>query len=71
MNIRNINTEARKEAKILRRSWLFRMLAILSLVGITFFQLLVQGNMVRWTSWNQIALSSYVPYMNVYLFGIV
>ncbi len=70
MNIRNINTVARYEAKILRRSWLFRMLAILSLVGITFFQLLVQGNMVRWTSWNQIALSSYVPYMNVYLFGI-
>lgn len=60
MNIRNINTVARYEAKILRRSWLFRMLAILSLVGITFFQLLVQGNMVRWTSWNQIALSSYV-----------
>ena len=70
MNIRNINTVARYEAKILRRSWLFKMLAILSLVGITFFQLLVQGNMVRWTSWNQIALSSYVPYMNVYLFGI-
>ena len=71
MNIYNINTVACYEARILRRSWLFRMLAILSLVGITSFQLLIQGNMVRWTSWNQIALSSYVPYMNIYLFGIV
>ena len=71
MDFTNIHIIACYEAKILSRAWSFRLLALFSLVGVLFFQVLVQGNMVRWFSWNMIALSSYVPYLNVYLFGIV
>lgn len=71
MNFSNINTIARYEAKILRRTWSFLLLALVSLVGVSIFQVLVQGNMVRWFSWNVIALSSYVPYLNVYLYSII
>ncbi len=71
MNISNIRTISHYEAKILRRSWLFGLLTILSLSGVTAFHILFQGHGVRWTSWNMIALSSYVPYANVYLFGII
>ena len=70
MNLLNINTVARYEAKILKRSWLFRILAVLSLVGVIAFQIMVQGELNFWTSWNLIAMSSYIPYMNLYLFGM-
>ena len=70
MNLLNINTVARYEAKILKRSWLFRILAVLSLVGVIAFQIMVQGDLNFWTSWNLIAMSSYIPYMNLYLFGM-
>ena len=39
MNLHNIHTVSRYEAKLLRRSWLFRIFAILSLLVITFFHL--------------------------------
>lgn len=71
MNFSNINTVARYEAKIVRRSWLFRAFALFSLLGVLSLQIQMQGNMVEWTSWNMIAMSSYVPYFNVYLFGVV
>ncbi|KIO44192.1 MULTISPECIES: hypothetical protein [Sanguibacteroides] len=71
MNFFNIKRVAHYEAKIVRRNWLFRTFALFSLVGILILQILVQSNIMQWTSWNTIALSSYVPYFNVYLFGIV
>ncbi|WP_294139406.1 hypothetical protein [uncultured Sanguibacteroides sp.] len=70
MTFPNINTVARYEAKILKRSWLFRVLAIVSLVGVIAFQIMIQGKLTFWTSWNLIAMSSYIPYMNLYLFGM-
>ena len=71
MNFFNIKRVAHYEAKIVRRNWLFRTFALFSLVGILILQILVQSNIMQWTSWNTIAFSSYVPYFNVYLFGIV
>ena len=78
MNLSNINTVARCEANIVRCTWLFRAFALFSLLGISILQIVIQGNLIQWTSvkmialssWNMIALSSYVPYLNVYLFGI-
>ncbi|WP_059026212.1 ABC transporter permease [Gabonibacter massiliensis] len=64
MYLYNINTIARFESKILRRSWLFRVFIPLSLFIVACFQLVVQGDLLPWSSWNLIALSSYIPYLN-------
>ncbi|MCR9012472.1 ABC transporter permease [Gabonibacter chumensis] len=70
MNLYNINTVARFESKILRRSWLFRIFTPFSLFIVACFQLVVQGDLLPWSSWNFIALSSYMPYLNASIVGV-
>lgn len=72
MNIHNINTIARYEVKLLKRSWLFRIFAILVLLILTLMQL---GNLsfVFWKyseTWNYTGVSSLVPFFTVYLYSV-
>lgn len=70
MNLHDIFHVARYEAKIQSRDWMLRVLAILTLCGITFFQLGLQGNDII-PRWNMIALPSSMPFVNAYMFNIV
>lgn len=72
MNIHNINTIARYEVKLLQRSWLFRIFAILVLLILTLMQL---GNLsfVFWKyseTWGHTGLSSLVPFFTVYFYSV-
>lgn len=69
MNLHNIHSISRYESKLLRRSWLFRIFALLSLLTIIFFHLTMQGNI--WDSrWNMVAMSSSIPFVNIYIYNI-
>ena len=70
MNIHNISTISRYETKLLRRSWLFRIFAVLSLLVIVFFQISLQSNIFGWYRWSMIAMPSSIPFVNIYLFNI-
>jgi hypothetical protein len=54
---------------LLRRSWLFRIFAVLALVVITFLHVGTQANMNGY-QWNMVALSSSIPFVNIYIFNI-
>ena len=69
MNIHNISTISRYETKLLRRSWLFRIFAILSLLVIVFFHMGTQSNL-GWFQWVMVAMPSSIPFVNIYLFNI-
>ena len=69
MNIHNISTISRYETKLLRRSWLFRIFAILSLLVIVFFHMGTQSNL-GWFEWVMVAMPSSIPFVNIYLFNI-
>ena len=72
-SMKNIHTVARYEARLLRRSWLFRIFAGLAVVGI----FLAVGNWCTplfgdgMTRWNQVALSGQIPFFSTYLFHIL
>lgn len=70
MNIHNISTISRYETKLLRRSWLFRIFAVLSLLIIVFFQISLQSNIFGWYQRSMIAMPSSIPFVNIYLFNI-
>ena len=70
MNIHNINTISRYETKLLRRRWLFRIFAVLSLLIIVFFQISLQSNIFGWYRWGMVAMPSSIPFVNIYLFNI-
>ena len=65
MNIHNISTISRYETKLLRRSWLFRIFAILSLLVIVFFHMGTQSNL-GWFEWVMVAIlhpvCQYLPF---------
>lgn len=72
MNIHNINVIARYEVKLLKRSWLFRIFAVLVLLVLTFVQL---GNLsfLFWKyaeTWNYTAVSSLAPFFTIYLYNV-
>ena len=72
-SMKNIHTVARYEARLLRRSWLFRIFAGLAVVGIflavgNWCTPLFGGGMTRW---NQVALSGQIPFFSTYLFHIL
>lgn len=72
MNLHNINVIARYEVKLLRRSWLFKIFAVLALLGITLTMLF------NWTStinswmgiWSKVAVSSMMPFACTYFYNI-
>ena len=73
MNLHNIGVISRYEVKLLRRSWLFRIFAILALLGITLTILVQQTRILNQYgyTWNKMALSSQMPYLCIYFYNIV
>lgn len=69
MNLHNISVISRYETRLLRRSWLFRIFAVLSLLTIVGCHLMLQSNMFSY-QWGLTGLSSSIPFMNVYIFNI-
>jgi ABC-type transport system involved in multi-copper enzyme maturation permease subunit len=67
--LHNIRTVAKYEAKILRRSWFFRLFAIGSLVIFTFMNIGLFSP-VGDEDWNLISIPSSVPLINLYLLNI-
>lgn len=63
---------ARYERRLITRSKLFWIFAICVLVGITGFQWLWQGG-GQWgfSSWSEVALPSFFPYLNAWLYSLV
>lgn len=72
MNLHNINTIARYEVKLLRRSWLFRIFAVLAFLLITMVLLVWQTGVLNSMEyvWPRMALSSLMPFVSVYFYNI-
>ncbi len=71
MNFQNINVISRYEVKLLRRSWLFRIFAILALAGISVVILGYQTPLNQFSSiWPKIAVSSLMPFCSIYFYNI-
>lgn len=72
MTPHNINTIARYEVKLLKRSWLFRIFAILALLGITLATLVYQTSIVNSFEykWPRLAVSALMPFCNIYYYNI-
>ena len=70
MNYNNIQTILRHETKIIQRTWLFRVLATFMLISIFGIQLTLQSDVLEIPFRQFTALPSYLPYFNIYLFGI-
>lgn len=72
MNLHNINTIARYEVKLLKRSWLFRIFAILAFLIITLITLSWQSNIANSAEyhWPRMALTSLMPFVSVYYYNI-
>ena len=69
ISLHNIATVARYEARILRRSWLFRLFALgalFILVGVNIGVVSPVGD----ENWLFLAIPSSIPYMNLYLLNI-
>lgn len=72
MDIHNINTIARYEAKLLLRSWLFRIFAILMLLMLN-LALWTNVSAVLWKyaeTWRYSALSSLTPFYTIYIYNL-
>ena len=69
MNLHNISTISRYETRLLRRGWLFRIFAILSLVTVTGCHVIFQSNMFN-AQWDMTAMSCSIPFVNTYIFNI-
>ncbi len=71
MNFQNINVISRYEVKLLKRSWLFRIFAILALVGISVVILGYQTSLNQHSNiWPKVAVSSLMPFCSIYFYNI-
>ena len=70
MKLNLILTVACYEAKVLKRSWLLRLFALLAFVGITVLQIMTQSS---WsiTEHYMVALPSSMPFFNAYWFNLL
>lgn len=72
MNIGTINVIARYEVKLLKRSWLFRIFAVLVLLILTILQL-ANLSPIFWKygeTWNYTGVSSLIPFFTTYLYNV-
>ena len=72
MNINNIQIIANYEVKLLKRSWLFRIFAILSIIGITgviIWQMTPLLNPFD-NHWQKEAISSQIPFYGTICYNI-
>ncbi len=68
----NIRLVARYERRLITRGKLFWIFTICVLVGITVFQWGWQGGGGwRYNPWSEVALPSYIPYLNAWLYSLV
>lgn len=72
MNIHTINVIARYEVKLLKRSWLFRVFAVLVLLILTLAQF---SNLspIFWKygeTWSYVGVTSLIPFFTTYLYNI-
>lgn len=73
MNLQNIRTVTRYEARLLRRSWLFRIFGVLAFIGIfcaviyRCTPLIIDGV----SRWGRVALSDQIPFFSLYLYNIL
>lgn len=65
----NISTVAKYEARILRRSWFFRLFSIGAIVIFTFLNIGLFSP-IGDEPWNLVSIPSSVPYVNLYLLNI-
>lgn len=72
MNLHHINTIARYEVKLLKRSWLFRIFAILALLAISLLVLTWQTALTNPFEyrWPRIALTSLMPFTSIVFYNI-
>lgn len=68
MNIQQVKLVAHYEIKQLRRNWLFRLLLLTSIIGISLTHVLLQGEAARH---DMIALPCSIPFVNAYLFNLL
>lgn len=73
MNLYNIKIIAKYETKLLRRSWLFRIFGILTLIFGVGFLILTNSNLLDQFSmiWSRTALPSIIAFNATYLYSIV
>jgi ABC-type transport system involved in multi-copper enzyme maturation permease subunit len=69
ISITNIRSVARYEAKTLRRSWLFRLFAIASLLILGIMNIAVFSP-VGEQDWESLAIPATIPHINLYLLNI-
>lgn len=70
MCLRQIFSVAVYEAKILRRSWVFKMFSSLAVVAILSIQVISQSSLTYNFQWNMIVLSCSFPFLCCYLLNL-
>ena len=70
MTLSRLNHIAHYNAKLLVRSWLFRLFFLLAFIGILLLQIVLQTNLFAPAS-GVVTLSSFMPYTNAYWFTIL
>jgi len=73
MDINNLNIISKYEVKLLLRSWLFRVFAILSIIGLTGFILIQHTGLINsWrSSWSSVSVSSFMALNVTYYYVLV
>ena len=66
----NLIIIARHYSKLLLRNRLFQIYFLISFIGITYIQILNQSNLPQHSVSGLASLSSFIPYMNAYLFTL-
>lgn len=72
MNLHNIHSIARYEVKLLRRSWLFRIFALLALFGISGLLIAEYTTVLNPYKgiWSNVALTSLIPFTTIYFYNV-
>ena len=71
LSILNIRTVARFEIKTLLRSWFFRIFSLLTLIILSFFDLMVITDVGSNPPWMFRAIPASIPYFNLLIFNLV
>ena len=72
MNLHNITCVARYESKILMRSWLFRIFAILAVLLLSSYITFTTSTVFNsaTSTWSRTALPSMMPFLAIYYYNI-
>lgn len=71
MNFHNLRVVATYNARLLFRSWTFRLFLLLVFCVVIFYQLLAQTDVLVGMNTGLVSLASYIPHQNAYLFSIL